>query len=283
MGVAVLPRQRSTGELVTYPANSFSPEEGEPAAVRSGRWSDKRSTAVASRLPRALAVVLATVVAVLAAGTGTAAAHVSARSSDAAPGGHGEVTFRVPNESDAAATTTLRIKLPADTPLASVRTQPVPGWTATLTTGTIDPPIDVHGTPVTEITWTADEGAGIKPGEYQTFAISGGPFPEVDALAFPTIQTYDDGSESAWIEPTVAGQAEPEHPAPTLALSGDGSTGAHGATPAGPAVATAGSDAAAPGASGLTVTVLVVGIAGLLAGLAGLGLALSARRRNTAA
>jgi uncharacterized protein YcnI len=242
---------------------------------------------VTSRLPRALAVVLATAVAVLAAGMGTASAHVSARSSDAAPGGYGEVTFRVPNESDAAATTTLRVKIPADTPLASVRTKPVPGWTATLTTSRIDPPIDVHGSPVaeavTEITWTADAGAGIKPGEYQTFAISGGPFPEVDALSFPTVQTYDDGSESAWIEPTVAGQAEPEHPAPTLALAGDGSAGAHGGTPARPGVTTAGSDAAAGGTSGLTVTALAVGIAGLLAGLAGVVLALSARRRSTAA
>jgi periplasmic copper chaperone A len=255
----------------------------EPVTSRS----DKRSTAVASRLPRALAVVLATVVAVLAAGTGTAAAHVSARSSDAAPGGHGEVTFRVPNESDAAATTTLRIKLPADTPLASVRTQPVPGWTATLTTGTIDPPIDVHGTPVTEavteITWTADAGAGIEPGEYQTFSISGGPFPEVDALTLPSIQTYDDGSESAWIEPTVDGQAEPEHPAPVLPLTENGSTGAHGDTTAAPTEDTTSNTAADSGTSGLTVTALVVGFAGLLSGLAGLALGLSARRRNTSA
>jgi uncharacterized protein YcnI len=239
---------------------------------------------VTSRLPRALAVILAALVAVLTVGVGTAYAHVSVRSADAAPGGFGELTLRVPNESDTASTIKLRVQIPADTPLASVRSQPVAGWTATLTRGPIDPPIDVHGTQVseavTEITWTADPGAGIEPGEYQTFSISGGPFPEVDALTFPTIQTYDDASESSWIEPTVDGQAEPEHPSPVLALTANGSTDAHGGTTGTPTMNTADTDSADSGNSGLAVTALVLGIAGLLAGLAGLGLGLSARRQR---
>jgi periplasmic copper chaperone A len=212
---------------------------------------------------------------------------VNVSSADAALGGFGELTFRVPNESDTASTIKLRMQIPAQTPLASVRTKPVAGWTATLTKSAINPPIDVHGTQVseavTELTWTADPGAGIRPGEYQTFSISGGPFPEVDALTLPAIQTYDDGSESAWIEPTVDGQAEPEHPAPVLTLTGNGSTGAHGDTTDSPAVDTAGYDTAGSDTSGLTVTALVLGIAGLLTGLAGLALGLSARRRNTTA
>jgi periplasmic copper chaperone A len=242
---------------------------------------------VTPRLPRALAVVLAALVAVLAMGVGTASAHVNVSSADAAPGGYGELTFRVPNESDTASTIKLRVQIPTETPLASVSTKPVAGWTATLTKGAVNPPIDVHGNEVseavTEITWTAESGAGIKPGEYQAFSISGGPFPDVDALAFPAVQTYDDGTESAWIEPALDGQAEPEHPAPVLTLAGNGSTGAHGDTPASPAVETAGNDTADPGTSGLTVTALVLGIAGLLTGLAGLALGLSARRRSTTA
>jgi len=246
---------------------------------------------VASRLSRALAVVLAAVVAVLAVGVGTASAHVRVSSVDAAAGGFGELTFRVPNESDTASTTTLRVQIPAETPLASVRTKPVPGWAATLVTSPISPPIDVHGTlfseAVSEIVWTADAGAGIAPGQYQTFSISGGPFPEADAIAFPTLQGYDDGSESAWIEPTVQGAAEPEHPAPVLTLAGTSSTPAHGGTADIATVQTAGDEsapaAADPGTSGVTVTALVVGTAGLVAGLAGLGLGLSARRRGAAA
>nr|WP_239522391.1 YcnI family protein [Geodermatophilus sabuli] len=234
---------------------------------------------------------MAALVAVLAVGVGTASAHVRVSSADAAAGGFGELTFRVPNESDTASTISLRVQIPAETPLASVSTKPVPGWTATTTTAPIDPPVDVHGTAVseavTEITWTADPGAGIAPGQYQTFSISGGPFPEVDAMTFPAVQTYDDGQESAWIEPTVEGAAEPESPAPVLSLTGTGGTDAHGEETDTPTVETASSDTSASaggsGTSGLAVTALVVGIAGLLAGLAGLAFGLSARRRNTTA
>jgi periplasmic copper chaperone A len=33
------------------------------------------------------------------------------------------------------------------------------------------------------------------------------------------VQLYSDGNESAWIEPTVEGQEEPERPAPVLTLT----------------------------------------------------------------
>ena len=244
-----------------------------------------------TRLSRALAALLAAVVAVLTVGVGTASAHVRVSSADAAPGGFGELTFRVPNESDTASTTTLRVQIPAATPLASVRTKPVPGWSATLVTSPISPPIDVHGSlfseAVTEVVWNADAGAGIAPGQYQTFSISGGPFPEADAITFPTLQGYDDGSESAWIEPAVAGAAEPEHPAPVLTLAGTGAAPAHGGTADIATVQTAGSGtpaaAADPGTSGTTVTALALGLTGLVTGVAGLGVGLSARRRGATA
>ena len=239
---------------------------------------------------RALAAASVATVAVLTAGMGTASAHVRVSSADAAPGGFGELTFRVPNESDTASTVSLRVQVPTDTPLASVSVKPVPGWTAVTTTGPIDPPVEVHGSDVTEavteITWTADPGAGIAPGEYQTFSISAGPIPEVDELVFPTIQTYDDGQESAWIEPTVDGEEEPENPAPVLSLSGAAADD-HGDETASPSVSEAASesDASAGGESddstGLAVTALVVGIAGLAVGGAGLAFGLAARRRSS--
>ncbi|WP_029431315.1 YcnI family protein [Blastococcus sp. URHD0036] len=235
---------------------------------------------------RVLAAVSVTTVAVLAAGVGTASAHIRVSSADAAPGGYGELTFRVPNESDTASTVSLRVQIPTDTPLASVSVKPVPGWTATTTTGAIDPPVEVHGSEVTEavteITWTADAGAGIAPGEYQTFSISAGPIPDVDELVLPTIQTYDDGEESAWIEPTVEGEEEPENPAPVLSLTGSDDAG-HDADEASSDDSTDASDATADDSDdsdGLAVTALVVGIVGLVAGLAGLGLGLATRRRS---
>ena len=234
---------------------------------------------------RVLAAASVATVAVLATGAGPAAAHVRVSSADAAPGGYGELTFRVPNESDTASTISLRVQVPSDTPLASVSVKPVPGWTATTTTGPIDPPVEVHGSEVTEavteITWTADPGSGIAPGQYQTFSISAGPIPEVDSITFPAIQTYDDGMESAWIEPTVEGEEEPENPAPVLSLTGD-TDAAHGEDADSPTVSetSASTDASDDdGSDGLAVTALVVGIVGLVAGIAGLGMGLAARRR----
>src|SRR3954471_17816693 len=93
------------------------------------------------RLYRAVMVVLAVVAAVLTVGVGTAAAHVSVSSPDAAAGGFGEITFTVPNEKDTAKTVSLKVQLPKDTPFASVSTKPVPGWSATVTTTPINPPL----------------------------------------------------------------------------------------------------------------------------------------------
>ncbi|SEL54679.1 Uncharacterized protein YcnI [Blastococcus sp. DSM 46786] len=236
---------------------------------------------------RALAASSLATAVVLAAGAGAASAHVRVSSDDAAPGGFGEMTFRVPNESDTASTVSLRVQIPAETPLASVSVKPVPGWTATTTTGPVDPPVEVHGTEVTEavseITWTADPGAGIAPGQYQTFSISAGPIPEVDEIFFPAIQTYDDGTEQAWIEPTVEGQDEPQSPAPVLTLTGAADSAHGGGTGTASSGATTEVDEAAAAetadGSGLAVTALVVGGLGLIAGVAALVLALGSRRR----
>ncbi|QXG75272.1 YcnI family protein [Modestobacter sp. L9-4] len=232
-----------------------------------------------SRPVRRLALLtVATVTSSLALGAGVASAHVTVGSADAAPGGYGKITFRVPNESDAASTVALRVQLPTDTPLTSLRAQPVPGWTTTLTPTTIDPPVEVHGervdTAVSVVEFRAEAGGGIAPGEFQEFALSGGPFPDADSLTFNAVQTYSDGSEAAWIEPTVAGQAEPQHPAPVLSLTSE-------AVPVGDAGTPAAS--AADDGDGTAVTALVLAVLGLLAGLGGLVLGLTARRRTVAA
>jgi uncharacterized protein YcnI len=237
---------------------------------------------VTARLSRALPVLLATTAAVLALGIGSASAHVSVSSTDAAAGGFGELTFRVPTESDTASTTSLRVQLPTDSPIANVSIKPVPGWTAATSTTPLDPPVtDDDGNQVTEaisqITWTAGAGAGIKPGEYQTFSISVGPLPDTDSLVLPTIQGYDDGSEVSWIDPTVKGQPEPEHPAPTLSLASSS-----GSAEASTVSSRSSADSADSGPSGVAVTALVLAIIGVLAGLGALALALTSRRRNTA-
>ena len=236
-------------------------------------------------LPRPLArfaVVLVAAAIAVAASTGLASAHVSVSSPDAAVGGFGKLTFRVPNESDAASTVKIRIQVPTDTPLASLRTQPVPGWTAVTTTTRLDPPAtDDDGNQITEaisiVEFTADAGSGIRPGEFQEFSLSGGPFPDADSLTFPVVQTYSDGSESAWIEPTVDGQAEPEHPAPVLSLTADtsGGTTADQSGPTDAAEHSHGEVSNAPAGVALFLSIVA-----LLAAIAGVVLGLRAARRT---
>jgi periplasmic copper chaperone A len=239
----------------------------------------------ARRLGVVLLAALSALAGLLAVGAGVASAHVTVSSADAAPGGYGKLTFRVPNESDAASTVGLRIQLPTDTPLTSVRAQPVPGWTVTLTQAQLPEPVEVSGEEVDQVVsvveYRAADGGGIAPGQFQEFALSGGPFPEADSLTFNVVQSYSDGSEVAWIEPSIEGQAEPEHPAAVLSLAsaGGGAADAHGGTTE-TGSASDSASTADDGADGLAVTALVVAVLGLVAGLTGLALGLRARRRT---
>jgi uncharacterized protein YcnI len=226
-----------------------------------------------------LGIVLTALIALLTLGAGIASAHVSVSSPDATAGGFGKIVFRVPNESDTASTVRIRIQLPTDSPFASVSTQPVPGWTTTLTRTQLDPPVkDDDGNEVTEavsvIDYAADAGSGIGPGQFQEFALSVGPFPDADSLTFGVVQAYSDGTESAWIDPTVEGQAEPEHPAPVLSLAAaDGSS-------SGTSTSSSSHDHDTATTNEPAGLALFLAILALLAGIAGVVLGVLARRRN---
>ena len=101
-----------------------------------------------SRIPPGMrALRLTTVLSVAATatvlGAAPAFAHVTAQPGNAVQGSYSVVSLRVPNESDTAGTVKLEVTLPADHPLSSVRTTPVPGWTATTTKAAINPPVQV--------------------------------------------------------------------------------------------------------------------------------------------
>jgi uncharacterized protein YcnI len=218
-----------------------------------------------------------------------ASAHVTVNPREAAQGGYARVAFRVPTESDTASTTSVEVNLPEDAPVASVSTMPVPGWTVQVERRAVDPPLEVHGSQVTEavakITWTATGDAAIQPGQFQEFPVSMGPLPEVDRMIFKALQTYSDGNVVRWIEePSEDGGEEPESPAPVLTLTPADDTG-HGTTDASPAAGaeTAGS---AAGTEESDSSAIGLGVAGLIAGLAGLvlgGLAFLRTRRPEAA
>jgi uncharacterized protein YcnI len=170
-----------------------------------------------------------------------ASAHVRVRPDSTASGGYAGLTFRVPNESDTASTTKLVLTLPQDKPFSHVSVKPVPGWTATVAEAALPSPVIVKGATMTKavhtITWAADKGAAIAPGQYQEFSISAGPLPAPGALALPVAQIYSDGEVVRWDEPTTEGGEEPAHPAPQFEVApADGSS--HAAASGGHVMAT---------------------------------------------
>jgi uncharacterized protein YcnI len=223
-----------------------------------------------------VALVLGTAAALLLAVAAPASAHVTVNPQEAEKGGFARLAFRVPNESDTASTVKLEVVLPENAPVGSVSIMPVAGWTAQVERRKVDPPVDVHGTQVSEvvskITWTAAAGGGVKPGEFAEFPVSMGPLPESDTMVFKALQTYSDNQVSRWIEEPQAGAEEPENPAPVLTLVAGSSAAVPSSAPA----------VAAPSDEDSDGPALILALVALVAALGGLvlgGLAFARSRR----
>jgi periplasmic copper chaperone A len=236
---------------------------------------------------RALAVTAAACGALLLTAV-PASAHVHATPDSTAADGYSVVTFRVPNESDTAATTSVRVSLPADHPFSYVAVRPVAGWSAVVEEAALPAPVELDGTTLTKaplsITWTADPGApGIGVGQFEEFEANVGPLPGAGTrVVLPTVQTYADGEVANWTEVAPEGAEEPESPAPeftTTAAAADGhGGGTHAAAATG---AGSGADSGSGSGSGSGSDSLARGLAGggLVLGLAALLVALLRRRR----
>ncbi|WP_012181235.1 YcnI family protein [Salinispora arenicola] len=210
---------------------------------------------------------------------GPASAHITVDPKEATQGGYGRFAFRVPNESDTESTTKVEIFLPENAPLGSVSTMLVPGWTAVVEKRTLDEPVEVHGSQLSEavskVTWTAEPEAAIAPGTFQEFPVSVGPLPTVDTMVFKSLQTYSDGTIVRWIDEPTADGVEPEQPAPVLELVAVAAS----ADPTTEGEARVADDEQEAG-GGLAIG---LGVAGLVAGLGGLvlgGLAFTRSRRE---
>ncbi|MEV6759097.1 YcnI family protein [Streptomyces sp. NPDC051105] len=223
-------------------------------------------------LRRAGAVTALTAAGLLVA-AGVAAAHVTVHPESYAKGAtDGVLTFRVPNEEDAASTTKVQVFLPTDHPVLGVLVSPRDGWTAKVTTTKLKTPVKTDDGTITEaaseITWT---GGKIGAGQFEDFDVAFGQLPEdTGGLTFKTLQTYSDGKVVRWIEEAGSGGEEPENPAPVLKLTAkggdDSATAASAASPKSADTSTsttAGSDSTARslGSAGL-----IVGVLGLAAG-----------------
>lgn len=134
-----------------------------------------------------------------------ALAHVSAEPRQASAGAYQAVTFRVGHGCGKAATTALRIELPAG--LASARPQPKPGWTLK---------IELDGDRPTAIVWTGELPAD----QFDEFAILTKLPDQTGPLYFPAIQTCG-ADQAAWTEvPDPDAPAAPlKSPAPSLMVT----------------------------------------------------------------
>ncbi len=228
-----------------------------------------RRSATGATLTFGTAVALGAVALVVLTAV-SASAHVTVSSPDAAPGGFGKLVFRVPSEAPHARTTAIRVTLPTGTPFAFVSTKPHAGWTVRTTERTLDAPVTVGGFRLTKavstVTWTAAPGHALRPGQFDEFELSVGPFPRRSStVTMPVVQRYSDGSDVAWDQRAKAGGPEPEHPAPALEPAG----AATASTPAADASGAGGTPVTGdPLARWLSGAALVVALAALLTGLA---------------
>ncbi|MFC1439403.1 YcnI family protein [Streptacidiphilus sp. N1-10] len=211
---------------------------------------------------------------------GPASAHVTVNPGTAVQGSYTEVNVRVPNEETSTNTTKVELYLPVDHPIASVATEAIPGWTVTVQKTKLTKPITTDDGQVTEavseITWS---GGTIKPGQFQDFALSLGPLPtDTDSLTFKALQTYSDGSVVRWIQPTVAGQAEPANPAPVLRLTAAAASGSSDSASASAQPSVTTTTAATKVGSDTTARVLA-GV-GVVIGLLGVGFGFLGWRRG---
>lgn len=192
-----------------------------------------------------------------------ASAHVTLDVNTAEAGSYALLTFKVPNESETATTTSVTVQLPTDTPFASVRTVPVAGWRAEIVVAELPEPVEIGDTTVTEaataIVWTAT-GAGIADGELGLFPFSVGPVPDVGRLELPVDQGYSDSTVVPWAGDDV----------PILYVN-DAPAGHHDAQP----------EVTAPVQDGTALAGVVLGSGGLLLGAAALVLTLVRRRSAT--
>ncbi|MEU3920291.1 DUF1775 domain-containing protein [Streptomyces sp. NPDC029004] len=149
-------------------------------------------------LPAAAAAAFAAVLAV----AGPAAAHVEVSASDPrALAKNVTLTFTSEAESDTSGIAKLQVVLPKGIAPDAVSLAKAPaGWKLTPSAGG----------------YTVG-GKALATGTDAAYSITVTQLPDATSLAFKTLETYGDGSVDRWIE-LPSGGAEPENPAPVLAL-----------------------------------------------------------------
>ncbi|PPF18521.1 YcnI family protein [Rathayibacter sp. AY1A7] len=237
------------------------------------------------RLVGSGALVAAGSIALAVAAPTAASAHVTAAASSTAAGSYTVVTFSLAHGCEGSPTTGLTITMPDG--INSVSPTINPNWDVVKNEVAIaDPVTDSHGNTATkrvsDVVYTAK--TPLADGYRDTVALQL-QLPE-DAtgstLEFPVLQTCETGS-TAWDQPTVDGQDEPELPAPTVAVTAAEARSGH---EAGHDDDGDGDDAVATTASATTATsgddvlARILGVGGLVVGAVGVAVGLASRRRG---
>ena len=219
----------------------------------------------------------------------SASAHIDIDPSSAVAGSFTVLNFALPHGCAGSPTTAISIAIPES--ITNVTPTVNPLWTVAKTETPLATPITdddgnsittrIGGVEYTAITPMAD-------GLRTTFDLS--LMLPADAagtiLEFPVVQTCVTGS-TVWDAHTAPGEAEPAHPAPSIAVTAAVASDEHGAAHSGTTIDGTGtttevaltSDAAA---SAPDVLARVLGVGGLVVGVVGLVLAITARRKHSA-
>ena len=129
-------------------------------------------------------------------------AHVVLSQTHAPAGSHYTGYLRVTHGCDGAATTALRIEIPAD--VEGAKPQPKPGWTLS---------IEHQAKRVSAITWT---GGPLPDDQWDEFGLSAKLPARAGSVAFPSLQTCGQ-SEVRWSDLPAPGHPS-AHPAPAITL-----------------------------------------------------------------
>ncbi|GGA31108.1 YcnI family protein [Paenibacillus physcomitrellae] len=215
---------------------------------------------------------------------GIASAHVTVKPTESAPGAWETYTMKVPTEKDLP-TVKVALKVPEQAELEQY--QPVPGWKTTTNK-------DDSGK-IKTITWEAESGNGIEPGQFQQFSfVVKNPAADGD-LAWDAFQYYSDDSVVEW---TGEEGADTPHSITKITSAAGGAAAADaghghdaaagnasGAAAAGDNTsANAGTDTAATASSSsssvMQTVTLIITIVALLVSLAALWFAVQNGRRK---
>ncbi|MGU3411622.1 YcnI family protein [Microbacterium sp. M1A1_1b] len=238
------------------------------------------------RLAVGSAATLAVAAAIVLGTAASASAHVEATSTSTAANSYTTATFSVPHGCDGSPTTTLQFHIPSS--IIEVTPTVNPNWDITKTTepytstkaASDDESAADAGERVTSVTYTAK--TPLPADERDTFSLSFS-LPDGkagDVVALPVTQTCEKGA-TEWDQVQKAGQAEPEHPAPSITLTAASTAAGDDDDAAAATTASSSSSATTPATSEPDLVGRFLGLGGLVLGAAGLVVAVAATRRRS--